>query len=249
MKLTVLGSGTSVPRPGRGAAGLLLTEEAASLLLDAGPGTLARMADQGVLLEDLDRILVSHLHVDHTADIVAALFALKVPDLRRPCPLRLHGPPGLAALLDRLTDAWGRWIEAPPCGLEVTEYAGPAVLDGWTVAARPVLHGGGAHGLRVTAPSGRILAYSGDTDECPAVVELARGADLLVLECSHPDDRKVEGHLSPTPCGRLAAEAGASALLLTHFYPGWDPESARSCVARHFGGPVLLAADGMRVDV
>jgi len=207
------------------------------------------MANQGVLLEDLDRILISHLHVDHTADLVPALFALKVPDLRRDRPLALHGPPGLRALLERLTAAWGAWIEEPPCGVSVEEWEAPVDLDGWSVEARPVEHGGAAHGLRIRAPSGRVVAYSGDSDECLALVQLARGADLLILECSHDDARKVDGHLSPAACGRIAAQAGVGALILTHFYPGWDPESARAVVRRSWSGPLTLATDGLRVDV
>ena len=79
--------------------------------------------------------------------------------------------------------------------------------------------------------------------ECEALVELARAADLLVLECSHDDAAKLPGHLSPPPCGRIAKQAGVGQLLLTHFYPGWAPESALSVVEGHYRGPVRLAVD------
>jgi len=140
------------------------------------------MAEAGVLLEDLDRAMYTHLHMDHTGDLASTLFALRNPDLHRTRPLDLHGPPGLADLLDRLRAAWGRGAEAAPCGVRVHAWdeAEATVFAGWRVEARRVRHGGQAHGLRITSPSGKVLCYPGDTDVCDAVVDLARGADLLL---------------------------------------------------------------------
>ena len=249
MDLVVLGSGTAVPRPGRAPAGLYVEEAGVRLLLDAGPGSLSRLADAGGRLEDLDGVAITHLHPDHSADLLAVLFGLKNPDLVRERPLTVLGPPGLHGLVEGFVAAYGRWVEDPPCGVQLREWQASQELAGWRLDTLPVEHGGAAHGLRLTTPAGLVLCYPGDTDECDAVVELARGADLLVLDCSHPHRRKVEGHLSPTPCGRLAARAGVAALLLTHIYPGWDPETARPRVARHWDGPLHLAADGLRLTV
>ncbi len=249
MELVVLGSGTAVPRPGRAPAGLLVAEGDVSLLLDAGPGTLARMAEAGGRLEDLDALLITHLHPDHSGDLLSILFGLNNPDLVREHALPVFGPPGLRDVYDGLAATFGHWVADPPCGVPLREWAPCQEVAGWRVETRPVEHGGAAHGLRLTAPSGRVLCCPGDTDECEAVVELARGADLLVLECSHPDERKVAGHLSPSPCGRIAAAAGVGGLVLTHFYPGWDPETARPVVARHWDGALHLGRDGLRLTV
>jgi ribonuclease BN (tRNA processing enzyme) len=71
---------------------------------------------------------------------------------------------------------------------------------------------------------GRTLAISGDTDYCRNLVELASEVDLLVLECSFPDEKKVEGHLIPSLVGRIGLESRCKKLLLTHFYPICDSE-------------------------
>ncbi len=93
------------------------------------------------------------------------------------------------------------------------------------------------------------LTFSGDTDYCREIVELARGTDLLILECAHPDDRKVEGHLSPTWCGRIAAEAEARALVLTHFYPACEGEDLIGPCAKEYPGSITIAEDLMTISV
>jgi ribonuclease BN (tRNA processing enzyme) len=91
---------------------------------------------------------------------------------------------------------------------------------------------------------GWSLAYTGDTDEDPAVAELARGVDLFVCECSFPDEEATPNHLTPSSAARLARRAGVGRLLLTHFYPSLEPERARRAAALTFGGPIECARDG-----
>ena len=60
--------------------------------------------------------------------------------------------------------------------------------------------------MKLTDSNGKSIVYSGDTDYCPELIELADNCDLLILECSFPDDMKVEGHLTPSEAGKIAAE-------------------------------------------
>jgi ribonuclease BN (tRNA processing enzyme) len=71
----------------------------------------------------------------------------------------------------------------------------------------------------------------------------------VVAHCAATDAAPKPGHLSPTPAGRLAAEAGAGALLLSHFYQAVDPRAAVAAARREFSGAVWAAADGMVVEV
>jgi ribonuclease BN (tRNA processing enzyme) len=66
---------------------------------------------------------------------------------------------------------------------------------------------------------------------------------VLILECSMPDERKVSGHLTPSECGRIAAEAGCRHLVLTHFYPVVRNGAIRARVRRAFAGRLTLARD------
>ena len=87
------------------------------------------------------------------------------------------------------------------------------------------------------------MVYSGDTDACEGIVELGRDADLLILECSMTDERKVAGHLTPTDCGQIAALASCRHLVLTHFYPVFEGYDIRARVRRSFSGRLTLARD------
>jgi ribonuclease BN (tRNA processing enzyme) len=101
----------------------------------------------------------------------------------------------------------------------------------------------------VTTPGGKAVAYSGDTDYCPNLILLAREVDLLILECSFPDDRKVEGHLTPSLAGRVAREAGCKRLLLTHFYPPCDDCDVKGAVESQYSGTVIVAEDVMKLAI
>jgi ribonuclease BN (tRNA processing enzyme) len=90
---------------------------------------------------------------------------------------------------------------------------------------------------------------SGDTDYCQSIVDLAREADLLVLECSFPEGRKVEGHLTPSLAGRIASESHCRRLLLTHLYPVCDSADVVGPCRDIFKGDIILAEDLMRVIV
>ena len=102
---------------------------------------------------------------------------------------------------------------------------------------------------RPKSPEGKVVAYSGDTDYCPNLIELAKGVDLLILECSLPDDMKIDGHLTPSLAGRVARETECKRLLLTHFYPPCDKYDIVEIVKKQYKGEVKLAEDLMRIVV
>jgi ribonuclease BN (tRNA processing enzyme) len=77
-------------------------------------------------------------------------------------------------------------------------------------------------GFRIESSGGKTLAYSGDTDYCEGILRLARKVNTLILECSFPDEQKVEGHLTPRLCAQIANKSQCERLLLSHFYPVCD---------------------------
>lgn len=252
--LTVLGAGAILPRAGYGPAGYALRPApgARVTLLDCGPGTLRLLPQVGIGLEEVERIVLSHYHLDHCLDLFAFAFARHNPGLCERPPLEVIGPRGLAALGDRAVGTLGAWARDPHAAfVEVEPGARPAALerDGLTLSWAPTGHTPEALAWRVELAQGRSLAYSGDTPEAPAVAELARDVGLFVCECSHDDGQGVPGHLTPSAAGRMAAASGCARLLLTHFYPGLEPERARAVAARAFAGPILLARDGLVVEL
>ena len=93
------------------------------------------------------------------------------------------------------------------------------------------------------------MVYSGDTDYCDNIVKLGREADVLILECSFPDERKTEGHLTPSLAGKIAREASCKKLLLTHFYPVFQGHDILAECRKEFSGEIILAEDGMKITV
>jgi ribonuclease BN (tRNA processing enzyme) len=243
MKVTMLGTGTGVPVPERGYAGILVEVAGERIVLDAGPGTLRQLARTGATFLDVDRLFITHAHPDHCLDLVSFLFAMRIPNPGRRKPFAIYGPKGLARLLRRLHAAFPGWLTPRGYRLRVRELGETVLrLPGYRVRTHRMHHSTETLGYRIES-RGAVVAYSGDTDVGPGPVALGRAADLLILECSVTDERKVAGHLTPTECGRLAAEARCRHLALTHFYPVFRGYDVRARVRRAYRGRLSLARD------
>ncbi|MBU0515566.1 MAG: ribonuclease Z [Proteobacteria bacterium] len=253
MRLIVLGSGTSVPRPDRGSPGYLVQAAGRVIMLDLGPGSLRQLVRAGYGHDQVDAVFFSHFHPDHCADLIHFLFAAKYgPGYARTRPVRVIGPTGLKNLHQGLVQAFGPWMEPGPGTIEWIEVPAedprPIEVKDVTLWPGPVDHTPGALAWRIEA-KGKALVYTGDTDWSTNLVELARGAEVLLAEAACPEGQKVQGHLMPSEAARIAAQAGVGRLILTHFYPECDPESAVVQAAGYFRGPVTAATDLMVIDL
>lgn len=218
------------------------------MLLDAGPCTLARLLHQGITYTDIDRLFCTHLHPDHSVDIACMLFAMRNAEPRREKPLQIYGPPGLREFYEGLNQVYNNSLEPKSYELDLIElWDAEAMFDSWRVRASPMSHMVPAVGYRLEFSDGKALVYSGDTDYCENIVRLAVGADILVLECSFPDDLRVEGHLVPSLCARIARESGCKTLVLSHFYPQWEGRDILEECRRFYDGKLILAEDGMEL--
>ncbi len=250
MELTILGSGTSVPSLKRGSPAYLVRSGATLALIDSGPGTLLKILRAGARLDDVTRILYSHTHVDHTADLAPFLFTSRNPEAPRTAPLTIAGSPGFVSFFQQISRLYGNWIEASSFPLEIVTL-GPESrrLGELEVAACPVPHIPSSVALRLTGDGGRSLVYSGDTDESEDLAELARGCDLLLIEAATPDEEKLPGHLTPSLAGRIAAKARPGRVVLTHFYPSCEEADMLGQLRRTYDGEAVLAEDMMRIRV
>jgi len=249
VKLHVLGSGTAIPHPERGASGYaLVADDGSACLIECGPGSTRRWPSASLSFESVRAILVTHLHVDHCCDLPAVLFgrALTQPS----APLTLLGPSGHRAHIEGVQALFDPWLSAP--GLAEVRELGDrevATVGPFEIRSRRVLHTEGAIGVRVRA-DGATFAFSGDSGPCDALLDLCRGADLAMLECSYPAERATRQHLNSRAAARVAIEAAVERLVLTHFYPicdGFDLEA--EVRAAGYRGWLHLARDGDAIDV
>ncbi|GAB3247161.1 MBL fold metallo-hydrolase [Kineosporia babensis] len=254
MRLTIVGCSGSFAGPDSPASSYLVEAEDAAgrtwrVVLDLGSGALGalqRFADPG----ELDAVLISHLHPDHFIDLcglyVARRYDPKLDPTEPKAPLAVYGPAGTA---ERVLAAYGPDAAAElPSVYDVRELTDGGVfrIGPLTITSRTVNHPVPAFGLRIEH-DGVTVAYSGDTDTCPNLVELARGADLFLCEASFIEGRD-EGrgvHLTGQRAGEAATEADARRLVLTHI-PVWtDTETVLEEARRAFLGPVEAAGSGV----
>jgi ribonuclease BN (tRNA processing enzyme) len=247
--LTVLGSGTVAPSATRTAPAHWVEAGTVRLLLDCGAGALHRAAALGVPWHAVTHVAITHYHADHWGELSLLLLALRWGiEPARSEPLVLLGPAGLDARLDHLAGAFGAWVRDPGYPLEVVELepegerrlADGVVLE-WT--RTPHTDESLAFGVRCAA---HRLVYTGDTGPSAALGRWARGCDVLLAECSLPEERAVELHLTPSQAGALAREAGCKSLVLTHFYPPVEAAQPARAAGAVYAGPIAAARDGDR---
>jgi ribonuclease BN (tRNA processing enzyme) len=275
--LTVLVLGSGGPRASKRASvgNLLLVDGKARILVDAGPGTFVRAGESGVDLSALDTVLLTHLHVDHSAELPAFVLTRGL-DADSPVRMRVLGPTGNAlfpattVFVDGLFGPHGlhRYLRDFGAEMRVTGEDVPAKLGdrprtvtlagGITVTGQAIHHGDTpAVAFRVSVgPQSVVFAGDIDPSGLPSLTQLAKGADLLVVSCAVLDppgspEALYQRHSPPMRLGEAAADARVKALLLTHLPPALDGKEAEilASVRVRFPGPVTFATDGLRVAV
>jgi len=208
------------------------------------------MLEAGITYRDVDLLLYTHIHPDHVSDLVPILFACKYAELPREKDLSCLGGPGFKSYFEKVKKIYGSWIDPQSYHLKVREASRrPFLFRDLKIFSEPMAHMPESVGCRIEFKDGKSMALSGDTDYCQNIIDLAFEVDLLVLECSFPDGKKVEGHLTPSLAGRIALESGCKKLLLTHLYPVCDQfDILRQC-RQVFKGETVLADDLMRVKI
>lgn len=247
LSLTVLGCATPYPSADNPCSGYLVSHGDTRVWMDAGTGTLGPL-QRHTRLEDLDAIWISHLHADHSADLLTAYYALLFADVERD-PVPLYGPPGIA---DRLAGFLTNGPVRSPVedAFEVVElHDGLEVAVGsMRLTTAAVEHGIPAFGVRIEA-GGASLTYSGDTAPCTSLTELANGTDLLLCESESAEKTPDMVHHTPGDAGDTAAAAQARRLVVTHVGRFLTPQEAVTRASARFSGPVGYAEPGTTVRV
>jgi ribonuclease BN (tRNA processing enzyme) len=260
MRVTVIGASGSFASVDSPASCYLAEAQDGSgrvwrVLLDLGYGAFGPL--QGLIdPHDVDAVLLTHLHPDHFVDLCGLYVALAYDPDREPARrVPVFGPSGtiertaavcgdselgkLEAVFD--VRSWQDTVPVVFGPLEITPFRVRHPVDSYGLRVRQIEAGGDE---RFGGTS--VLAYTGDTDSCPALVPLAQGADLFLAEASFQEDREsVRGvHLTGLRAGRVAAEAGVLRLMLTHLPPWTNPAVVGAEARSVFTGPVEFARPG-----
>lgn len=252
MQVEVLGFRVAAPL-GAACSSYAVSGGSALLLLDCGPGALERLWERR-LVERLDAIVISHMHMDHMLDLLpfsgeVTQMALRerLPDRRVPALYlpRSHGPDIMATLSTAVGSDIARFRDA----FELREYdeSDTVEVGGLSVTFTPTTHAQPCYAARVTDGRSTIV-YGADGAYSEQLVSHAAGADLLLLEATYLDagpELARDGHMNGEQAGDIAQRAGARRLLLTHVGP-WPERNAENVrrARERFGGEVELVETG-----
>lgn len=249
MDVFLLGTGTAIPLPQHAASGLVVKGSGQVLLFDIGPGTLTRLHLASVDCDQLDHLLISHLHPDHTLDLATLLLVFNyAPNAERTKPFALTGCQGLRKFFDRMVSLYP---EIAPSGfqLEFREARTDAFqIGGLRIRTAPSGHTAESISFRIEDGQ-RAIVYSGDASPQGDLVKLAEGADLLVSECSFPAGWSTEDHLNADTLGEIADRAGVKSVVTVHSYPPALAVDLTAQIRTRYRGPVQQGIDGLHLTV
>ncbi len=250
MKLTILGSGCSWPNPNRRESAFLVQEGDLNFLVDAGEGCTESLVRFGFDWTTLDAALLTHFHNDHVAGLIPLLFRMYIY-ANRERPLRIYGPPDLDHFMKMQTEGLADWLDEMPFEVitrVVNDRDSSQVTPTFSVQAFEVEHKKVSLGYRLES-EGKVLAFSGDTNLCDALYDLAANADVFVCETGKPDNKDHENHLSWSQIGQVAAKAGVKKLVLTHFDRHFNDKELLTTTNKLFSNEIVLAEDGMTIRI
>jgi ribonuclease Z len=248
-KVIILGSSNAIPDEKHENSHMALVGDDRLVLIDCVNNPIIRLRKAGLDVENVTDLILTHFHPDHVSGVPLLLMDLWL--LGREQELRIYG---LDYTLDRLEkmmdlygwDAWPRFFRVRMHRLEEKELTLVQENDQWKIFSSPVKHIIPNIGLRIEFPgSGKIFAYSGDTEPCTQVVQLAQKADILI----HESTGGSLGHTDAFQAGQIAEKAGAENLYLIHYPNGkFRDNNIVAKASQKFDGPVSLAEDFMEFE-
>jgi ribonuclease BN (tRNA processing enzyme) len=255
MRLTVLGSGSTIPHPARSSSGYWLETGGGSLLLDCSGAVPFRMAQERLDWPNMDAIWISHFHLDHCGGLAPFLAGTKhsPPMKERTKPLRIFGPVGVKGLLAAFDQANNYRLLEQPFPVEVVEISELDkfdILPGVEAVACKTPHTNESLAIHLRDKDCKSLVYSADTGFDEVIGAFADSVDLFLLECTFISDKPVKKHLELAEAIFLICKAAPKRAILTHFYPTWDEVDFDAEVAK-FEPPceVIEAIDGLIVEI
>ncbi len=235
MKIELLGYWGGYPSQGGATAGYLITTEEGQILLDCGSGIMSKLSLR-TKVENLDGVILSHLHYDHTADIgilqYAAVGALRNKKMTN--KLTVYAPLEPA-------NSW-KAIQSNETEFISIEETSVITIAGLTIEFQAVTHTIPCYAVKLTYRD-KVFVYSSDTAYDEGLINFAKEADVFICEatiCPGSTHTVGTGHMDGAEAGKIAREANVKQLILTHLPHDGDFQRMKEQAEETFGRQVFL---------
>lgn len=243
-EVLLLGTGAALNDGSREPTMLALRGRQSTVLIDCGSNPVRQLQRLNVPLASIERLILTHVHPDHTSGFPLLVEMLWLAGRREPLPI--HGP---ADAIDVARRAFAQWDTSDWKGLPDLQWHAVALEIGAPIAsgadfeltAAPGMHSVPVIGVRARdVHGGGVLCHSADGEPSPGIRALAQGAGLIIHEATGA----FPGHSTAEGAAELAAGAGAKRLILVHLAPlANDLNAQRASAAKVFGGEVFIGRD------
>jgi len=286
VRVYILGAGTPTPTPERFGSSYVVNVGGEYLMFDCGPAATHKLVKAGLWPTQIDYLFFTHHHFDHDVDYPCFLLCRWDQAAGKANELQVFGPPPTTEFTRRILDAdvgafahdWIARVNAPTSQQVYvnrggtlprmpptvgTHDIGPGLVHdagGWKVTAAPAIHVQpwlDSLAYRLDSPEGSVV-FTGDTQPCDSVIELAKGADVMLCMCW--DDQEIMnlngenvGQCGTTGAAEMAQAAGVKKLVLSHMGPHLSQhgplEKGIGDVRRIFSGEIIFAEELMSFEV
>lgn len=250
MQLTILGSGTCIPAKKRNAPGYFLKIGKKNILIDSGSGILRQMKIANIDYTKLDYMIYSHNHPDHISDLMAILQSILVTSkfigpLRKK-QLTLLGTTGFRKIYQDIRAS--QEIPREPYHVNIKILKDINRLNDFKIETIKVYHSDNSFAFKFIYKD-KVFVYTGDADYSEKLIKFCKNADLLVTDCSFPNQKKMKGHMIAGECGLLAQKANVKKLVLSHLYPICEKYNIKKQAQKKYQRPVIIAKDLMKIKI
>jgi len=242
-KLVILGTSNIIPAEGHENSHMVLVAPSGSTLIDCGGcNPIVTVQRAGVDPNDVHSLIVTHFHPDHVSGLPGFLLSLWLMGRQR--SLRICGLRPTLGKCQAMMNlfGWADWPQFFPIvfvELDAKENVPVLETPDYRIVSSPTRHFVPTIGVRITAASGKTLAYSSDSSPCDAVVRLALGVDVLLHEATGAQ----AGHTSPAMAGSIARQAGVRHFALIHYDAHADLGSLVAEARATYDGAVVALRD------
>lgn len=255
-RLIFLGTGAALPYANRTNTTIAVLPDSATpgLLIDCGGDVYGALLRARVAPDAIGDVLITHAHIDHIGSLPSLIESYRLGG--RTSPLRIWALPEVLEIAQRLIAVYGYELTLHDWTYDISfspiEHGQELFLGGIPAQIFAMDHSLPSVGLRLELPGGAI-AYTCDTQPNPNVAELARGARMLITECTflHADEHHARSskHTTAVEAGQAAATSSVATLALVHLGIGDAIDEARAEASQSYSGEILIPDDGYVLDV